>query len=177
MNVLFHAHDRSLPVVQLHTAFVHFATFKIIFPRFPQIRGNLGKPEPQIPGNLGRTERLRLPQFVCIWHICFPGFKVSFFKNKRPIARQNSENGFVTWSRRSTPEGKACNSSPPYNRHVRKTQLGVKTYATFFPTRVSTICQIHMQHMRTVWLRSVIRNLSQYGLKSGFQSLRTIPSE
>ena len=44
VNVLFHAHDRGLPVVQLRTAFVHFAAFKIIFPRFPQIPGALGKP-------------------------------------------------------------------------------------------------------------------------------------
>ena len=67
MNVLFHACDRGLLVVQLRTAFVHFAAFKIIFPRFPQIPGNLGKPEPlrfsQIPGNLG----LRFSQIPAIW--------------------------------------------------------------------------------------------------------------
>ena len=45
MNIFFHTHNRGLPVVQLRTAFVHFTTFKIIFPQFPQIPKNSRKPE------------------------------------------------------------------------------------------------------------------------------------
>ena len=66
--------DRSLLVVQLRTAFVHFAAFKIIFPRFPQILKNLGKPEPQIPGNLAKVERLRFSQIRGILAQLFPKF-------------------------------------------------------------------------------------------------------
>ena len=38
VNVLFHTCDRSLLVVQLRTAFVHFAAFKSSFPGPPNFR-------------------------------------------------------------------------------------------------------------------------------------------
>ena len=79
--------DRSLLVVQLRTAFVHFAAFKIIFPRFPQIAGNLGKVErlrfSQIPGNLAQLRE-------------------AFVKNRSRASCQKSEAGFVTWLRQGS---------------------------------------------------------------------------
>ena len=75
MNVLFHAYDHGLLVVQIRTAFVHFAVFKIIFPRFPQIPGNLGKPEPARSNrNLG-----------------------IFLNNGSRASSQNPEAGFGIW--------------------------------------------------------------------------------
>ena len=45
VNVLFYACDRGLLIVYLRTAFVHFAAFNIIFPRFFLNSWEFGKTE------------------------------------------------------------------------------------------------------------------------------------
>ena len=116
MNVPFYAYDRGPLVVQLRTAFVHFAAFKIIFrgfPKFPGMSGSgflnsrqFGRTVYQIPGNLGL---LQFSKFPDIWENRSPrvsngnlarrGLREAFVKNRSRVSCQKLETGFVTWLR------------------------------------------------------------------------------